>query len=205
MATVSERIRDIVRVNINDDMQSRFTDTQLLTFFKQAIRRAQGAGYKKRLNFMRKTLNFNLLANINFYLLPADFIVQSGVWRTDTRKPVENVSENLWETQQGAQEVSIYIIDGGNILFASAPAADTPIKLKYYYNVNPDSLILSSQMPWSGKIDYPICEYVNLRAFHTDRYDLSADNGLLNDMEKAITDMYINLDINMAEARGPFT
>jgi hypothetical protein len=57
-------------------------------------------------------------------------------------------------------------------------------------------------MPWGGKLDYILCEYVALRARKVDRYDTSVDIALLDDMEKKIVAMYGDLGQTVFKSRG---
>ncbi len=204
MATVQERIDGIIRVNLDDDIKSRWTDQQLLAFVKQAVRRAQAVGHKNRFEFMRSKSDFTLPANSTQRLLPTDFIVQSSIWRKDTNREIDNISVEDYETQKYTEELSKYIIDSGYLEFNQGSENDVPIRLRYYQDALPDALMLQSNMPWNGRLDYPICDYVQVRALNVDRYNTNPDAALLNDMEDAILTMYQSLEPTMAMATGGF-
>lgn len=204
MATVSDRITNIVRVNLDDEIGSRWTDQQLLTFFKQGIRRAQALGHRNKLSFVRAKLDFDLLADSTERLLPSDFLVQQSLWRKDTNQEVDNMSLEDYETEAFTDGLAKYIIDDDYIQFNSGVDYDVPIRLRYYKDALPDALTLSSEMPWGSRIDYPICDYVVLRALTVDRYNTSPDAALLNDMESQIIEMFMYLEPTREDAMGAF-
>lgn len=206
MASILDRITGLIRVNISDGNKSRYSDAELLTFFRQAIRRAQFVGFENRFDFMREKFDFTLGQGATQYQLPANFIVQAGVWRTDTRKKIEIISDlDEFETGTGYQPAEKYMINGNYIEFIGAATADIPIRIRYYADAMVDTLTLQSQMPWGGRLDYPICEYVMIRALHVDKYTLSTDFKLLADLEQKIVFMYMNREAVMGEMQGAFS
>ena len=204
MATVSELIENLVRVNLSDTGKSRFEDSDLLAFFKQAIRRAQGYGYTKKYNFMKKAIEVVIKAGDVKYLLPTDMIVISGLWNKDLKKKLILASEDEWETTDYNEALTHYIIDGLYLNLAGASTSDTSLRIKYYYNAGPDALTLTTQMPWNGRLDYPICQYVTMRAQNIDKYSLKYEQQLLMDMEQAIDDMFVDIDQTIGEPKGAF-
>jgi len=204
MATVIDRLNTLVRVNLDDEIKSRYNDQQLLVFMKLALRRAQGLGFARRLNFMRAKKDYVLLAGAESIPLPTDFIVQIGIWNTDEKRELENKGDDEWERLLSTGPGYCYHIEDQLAEIREVSASDTNIRLRYYQDALIDSLTLSSQMPWSSKIDYPICEYVSLRAMHVDRFTTSTDTALMQDMEQSIIGMYSEIDPNMGEVLGSF-
>jgi hypothetical protein len=204
MATVIDRLNTLVRVNLDDEIKSRYTDAQLLVFMKQALRRAQGIGFARRLNFMRAKKDYVVAADAVSIPLPNDFIVQIGIWNTDESRELENKNDEDWERILSTGPAYCYHIEGILAEIRESPQVETNIRLRYYQDAKVDELTLSSQMPWGSKIDYPICEYVTMRALHVDRYNTSVDASLMSDMEQSIISMYSEIDPVMGDAVGTF-
>ena len=204
MSTVIDRLNTLVRVNLDDEIKSRYTDAQLLVFMKQALRRAQGLGFARRLNFMRAKKDFVMLAGAESIPLPSDFIVQIGIWNTDDRRELENKNDEEWERLLSAGPAYCYHIEGLLAEIREISSIDINIRLRYYQDALIDSLTLSSQMPWGSKIDYPVCEYVTMRALHIDRYNTAVDASLMSNMEQSIINMYSEIDPNMGDVMGAF-
>ncbi len=204
MSTVIDRLNTLVRVNLDDEIKSRYTDAQLLVFMKQALRRAQGIGFSRRLNFMRAKKDFVMLAGAESIPLPSDFIVQIGIWNTDDKRELDNKSDDEWERVISTGPAYCYHIEDQLAEIREVSSTDTNLRLRYYQDALVDSLTLSSQMPWGSKIDYPICEYVTMRALHVDRYNTSVEASLMSDMEQSIISMYSHIDPDMDDVTGSF-
>jgi hypothetical protein len=57
-------------------------------------------------------------------------------------------------------------------------------------------------MPWSGKIDDIIVEYVSLRIKNLDEMDVSIDLQLLQDMENQILQAYAPTSVLVTDGSG---
>lgn len=202
MANVLNRITELVRTELNDGTQSRWTDAELLSFMKQAVRRANALGQRKRLGFMRGKQDYTLAAEESSLVLPADFLTPISLTRMDTNQPLDKTDGERLDTIVSTTEAAIYSVENGAIDVMSAPVNDVPLRLRYYVDATPDAMALSSPMPWGGKLDYILCEYVALRARKVDRYDTSMDIALLDDMEKKIVAMYADLGQTVFKSRG---
>jgi hypothetical protein len=194
MANVLNRITDLVRTELNDGTQSRWTDAELLVFMKQAVRRANALGQQKRLPFMRGKQDYTLEAGASSLTLPTDFLTPISLTRMDTHEQLDKTDGERLDAIVSASECAVYSVEDGTIEVASVPVNDV--------HAAPDALTLSSPMPWGGKLDYALCEYVALRARKIDRYDTSVDIALLDDMEKMIVAMYADLGQTVFKARG---
>jgi hypothetical protein len=202
MANVLNRITELVRTELNDGTQSRWTDAELLAFMKQAVRRANALGQRKRLAFMRGKQDYTLAAGESSLTLPTDFLTPISLTRMDTNQPLDKTDGDRLDTIVSATEAAVYSVEDGTIDIMAAPVNDVPLRLRYYVDAAPDALTLPSPMPWGGKLDYILCEYVELRARKVDRYDTSMDIALLDDMEKQIVAMYGDLGQTVHKSRG---
>ncbi len=202
MANVLNRITELVRTELNDSTQSRWTDAELLVFMKQAVRRANALGQQRRLPFMRGKQDYTLEAGSSSLTLPSDFLTPISLTRMDTNEQLDQTDGERLDAIVSASECAVYSVEDGTIEVTAVPVNDVPLRLRYYVNAAPDSLTMSSPMPWGGKLDYALCEYVALRARKVDRYDTSVDIALLDDMEKLIVAMYADLGQTVFKARG---
>ena len=202
MANVLNRITEMVRTELSDSTQSRWTDAELLVFMKQAVRRANALGQQKRLPFMRGVADYTLAAGESSLVLPTDFLTPISLTRMDTHETLTKTDGERLDATVSATEAAVYSVEDGTIEVLAAPSNDVPLRLRYYVNAAPDTLTLASTMPWGGKLDYALCEYVALRARKIDRYDTSVDVKLLQDIEDMIVAMYADLGQTVFKGRG---
>lgn len=202
--TIQDAINEYVRIELSDKEITRWENSDLLVFFKQAVRRANAIGLRNGFPFMRGKLEATIAAGADTILIPDDFFSPIGIWRTDTHSKLCHIDIDEYENIVSASPLGYWMIDGNNIMFKDAADTDTPIRMRYYVDYKPQNFTLSSQVPWDDKLTMIMCDYVKIRARNVDEYILSEDKQLLSDLESEIISAYGGLNPNTEEAYGAF-
>jgi hypothetical protein len=202
MATVQAVLTEYVRNDLADEIQSRWTDDQLLIFYKQAIRRANAVGQQNRLPFMKSKATISLLAGETSFSLPSDFFTPISLTRDDTHYPLKQKVGRDWDLVISTSEMSLWMIEGDTGYVASAPTSDATLTLRYFAQVFPADVELSTQSPWGGKLDEILCGYVIVRAKQVDAMDTSIDVALLNELEANIYAAFSGQEPITIKSRG---
>ena len=194
MAAISALITEL-RTDLNDDGSTRFSDTQFLNIYKRAIRRANRVVQRNGLQFGKKKATLTTVASQAYLTLSSavsDFDVAIGMWRSDTWEEIKMLTESEWESMVSAGGLTYYMLDYQNdkILFKDTPSSALTLNFYYYPTVDPSAYTTASSMPWSGRLDDMINEYVGLRAKNIEEMNASFDQGLLADMETQILQAY---------------
>lgn len=190
MSTVADVITAI-RVEINDSDSTRFTtDTPILAILKRAIRRANRICQINGLAFAKKFGTLTCTASQAYVNMPADFDVFLTLYRTDNRTEVVLKNEWQWEELSAtlSTELQGCILDYANsrILLRGEPPSAIPLELWYFPTVDPSAYTTASTMPWGGRLDDALVEYVAMRMKNLDEYNVDVEKALLTDMESAI-------------------
>lgn len=202
--TVKEALNEYVRVELSDKEFTRWEDSDLLVFFKQAARRMNAIGQRNEFPFMRAYVDKTVAAGIDQIVIPADFFSPIGIWRTDRHSKIHHANIDEFESIISTCALSHWIIEGSKIMFKEAADVDIPIRLRYFVDYKPQSLTIASQVPWDDKLTMIMCDYVKLRAKNVDEYSLNENMMLLQDMETQILNAYSNLNPESADAVGVF-
>lgn len=206
MSLVSSVITDI-RVEINDSDSTRFTnDSAILSYIKRAIRRANRICQMNGMEFAKKFSSLTCVASQAYVSMPTDFDVFIILSRTDTRVDIPLKVE--WQWQELSASASPELIGAkldfvnSRILLRGYPASAVVLELWYYPTVDPSAYTTSSSMPWDGKLDDAIIEYVSMRLKNLDEYDVNVEKSLLADMETAILTCQIPNQQNVVDDKG---
>lgn len=193
MSTVGDVITDI-RYEINDIDSTRFTtDAPILAFIKRAIRRANRVVQNNGIEFAKVYTSIATTTSTAYVSMPADFDVFIGLYRSDTRVEIPLKSEWQWmEMSASSAQLSGCKLDYTNsrILLRGTPSSVIDLDLWYYPTVDPSAYTTSSTMPWGGRLDDIITEYVSLRLKNLDEFNIDTEKQLLSDMETAIIKAY---------------
>jgi hypothetical protein len=111
-------------------------------------------------------------------------------------------TDKQWETIVSAKETSVYIIRAGTLYIAGTPEASMEMKLIYWKLPEVVDISVSDDMPYDGKFDYMVAEYVAMRLKNIDESDVSRDVELLADMENQILATYGSLTPTVVRQRG---
>lgn len=194
MAVISTLITEL-RTDLNDDASTRFTNAQLLNFFKKAIRRANRICQRNGIQFAKTKVALSTVANQNYIDISStvsDFDVWIGLFQDSTHDEIPKKSETEWETIYTATAMANCLLDQQNsrIYFNGTPTSVLALTLWYYPTVDPSAYTTASSTPWSGRIDDIIMEYVGIRAKNIDEMNVENDKALMTDMENQILEAY---------------
>lgn len=197
MSLVSDVISD-VRVEINDTGSTRFTNdtTSILPIVKQAIRRANRICQRASLHFAKKRASITCTPSQAYVTFAAagitDIDIPIGLYRDSTHDKIIQRTEQEWETDATATELSYWFLDlqDSYIRFNGTPTTAALLTLWYYPVVDPSAYTTASTMPWGGRLDDIISRYVALRLQNIDEMDVTMDEKILQDMEQSIISTY---------------
>jgi len=205
MAAISALITEI-RTDISDDASTRFTDAKILNVIKKAIRRANRIVQRNGLQFGKKKASLTTTANQAYLTLSdvTDFDVLIGLWRDDTHEKLKLATEDEWERIISADELDYYHLDYANdkIEFNGTPSSAIALTLHYYPTIDPSAYTTATTMPWAGRLDDIVMEYVGVRLKTIDEMDVSYDTKLLTDLESQILQSYMPNAPQMVEGSG---
>jgi hypothetical protein len=206
MSVVSTVITDI-RYYINDTASTRFTDTYLLALIKRAVNRANRIAQRNNLQFAKKKATLTTVVSQTYIALPADFdttIGSKSLFRAASYVEIPIKTENEWELLRSPAALAYAQIDMENsrINFKGAPAAVESLYFYYFPTVDTSAWTTASTMPWGGRLDDMIAEYVIIRSQNIDEMDSSFDIQLLQDFETQILSAYQPLAPTLATSAG---
>jgi hypothetical protein len=210
MAAISALITEL-RTDLSDDLVSgqatRFSDTQLLNLFKKAIRRANRIVQRNGIQFAKKKVALNTVANQDYIDISSsvpDFDVWHGLYQDSTHKEIPKKTEREWETIFSASGLANCLLDQANskIYFNGTPSAVVALTLWYFPSYDIASYTTASSTPWNGRLDDIIMEYCGIRAKNIDEMSVSFDQQLLQDLELQILNSYSSNAPTVVEGQG---
>lgn len=189
MAIISDLITDL-RVDLDDNRANRWSDARLLRQITRAIRRLSHILYRNDIELGRQIYSLTTAAGTTEYTLPSDYMVDQGLYRTDTGERINKESEESWHILQGPGELQSYIIRGYKFLVTAAPLSSVPLELVYWPLYGDETITISDETPWDGKLDDLILEYTGYRLRNIDEMDQTPDSAILRDLENQILGTY---------------
>lgn len=204
MSLVSTVITDI-GYGIEDTGNTRFSSDYKLALIKIAIRRANKILQRNGIQFAKKYIDLTTTDDVAYLSMPDDLDVDIGLWNTGTHESLTKLLEHEWEETVTCGEMSHYMLDYVNsrILIKETPNDSTTVlRLWYYPTVDPSAYTSSSTMPWGGRCDDAIAQYVIMRLLNVGELDTTMETSLLQDMEAQLLEVYRPLAQTMVESKG---
>ena len=202
MATIKSVLDTYVRTELEDLMNTRWSDDQLLVFFRQAVKRANAIGIQRRLEFMKDKEDVVITAGVAEFDLPDDFFTPISLINTgDKRELIQKTGRDM-DKVVSTSALSLYSIEGTSVYLKDASTVDATLRFRYFVSVDPAALTLSDQSPWGSKLDVLLAEYVAFRARKVDRYDTSVDRAALKDLEDNILFTYSSQNSTIIKSVG---
>jgi hypothetical protein len=210
MAAISALITEM-RTDLSDDSSTRFSDTQLLSLLKKAIRRANRIVQRHGIQFAKKKIILTASANQDYVEIyadaghtVADFDVWIGLFRDTLHEEIPKQTETEWETIIAAPAMATCFLDqaANKIYFNGTPTAGETLTLWYYPTIDPAYYTVSTSTPWGGRLDDVLMEYACLRAKNIDEMNAAFDQALMADMENQILGAYQPNSVLVTEGKG---
>lgn len=204
MSAISSVITDI-SYQIDDVSHTRFASAYKLNLIKMAIRRANRVLQRNGIQFAKKYVELTTTASQAYVDMPADFDVDIGLWNSGTKDQLVKKTEEEWEEIVSCETNQYYLLDYVNnrILLKQTPVdSATVLKLWYYPTVDPSAYTAETSMPWSGKLDDSISQYVAMRLMNVAEMDVSMELNLFQDMEAQILEAYKPLSQTLVTPDG---
>jgi hypothetical protein len=176
-----------------------------LGLVKIAIRRANRILQRNGIQFAKKYTDLTTTDAQAYITMPSDLDVDIGLYKTALYEPVIKVLEDEWEQLTGTDVNQFYMLDYVNsrILLKSTPNdSTTTLRLWYYPTVDPSAYTTASTMPWGGRVDDAIAQYVAMRLLNVGEMEIATELSLLQDLENQILEAYRPLAQTMVQKKG---
>lgn len=204
MSELSSLITDI-QYQTEDTGDTRFSAAYKLNMVKLGIRRANRIVQRNGVQFAKKYTDLTTTDDVAYISMPADFDVDIGLWNTGTHNELIKIQEEQWEEIVSCETLQFYLLDYVNsrILLKDTPTdSTTTLRLWYYPTVDPSAYTTGTTMPWGGRLDDIIVQYVVMRLMNIAEMDTSMELQLLQDMESQILESYKPLGQTLVEKTG---
>lgn len=183
MATIASLISDL-RVELSDANSSRWTDAKLVTLIGKCVRRTNDLLIRYQMRFAEATDTFNTVVGTTTYSLPADFDIPIALYRDDRDDRLKHTDDDYWEIITACAENIRWRINGSNIEVRDAPTVVTGMTFYYYPEIDTSAYTTSTNLPWSGRVDDVIGEYLLVRCGNIDEADVSFDKMLESEITR---------------------
>lgn len=198
MSTV-QNVIDNIRVDIDDTDDTRLEDdtTLILPLIKKALRRVENILIRKGIEFAKSSTTLTLLEDASTVALPDYFKLDIGLFKN--YEEIRKLSHDEFERTYSGD---FWRINGSNVEFLSEATEDTEYTFWYYPYIDFSDYDEESTMPWSGRMDDIVEEYVVMRLRNIDEYDTSMEKELLAEMQSNILEVYGQLTPAIQEMNG---
>jgi hypothetical protein len=193
MSLVSDIITRL-RLELTDKNNSRWSDADLILWIRKAISRATPILYRNSVQFSRSTAPVTTVAAQGSYALPTDFGTPYGLYRDSNHTKLTLRTEDEWEQIASSGECTnwaiLYSAGVQKLFIAGTPSTVETLTLIYYPVIDTSAFTTTSTMPWGGKIDDMIVDYVRVIAMNADEMSVQQDIQLMSDLENNILSFY---------------
>jgi len=209
MSTVDDTIEKI-RVELEDAQDARWTDAKLLVLIKKSVDRMNKVLMKSGIKFAKSSYDFDTVADQDQYALPSDYMAIDSLYRvrkedkTGWAQTVIFRNDDEWERMISATETTNWRVWNGNIELFDIPKSAVSLRFYYWPQIDTSAWATDSIMPWAGRMDEVIAEYVALRCKNIDEKDLQWDIRLLSDLADDYLDIYGTSEPAQATTQGFF-
>ena len=201
MRLISDIIADM-RLELTDEQQTRWTDTQALLAIGRGIRRIAHILFRNDIELGRTVTNFDTSPGEAQYSLPDDFMAPYGLYRAGKRAKLQKESDDSWEQLQSPEESTSWIIRGDYLYIAETPADAYTMNLVYWAVPDTSALTIIDDSPYSGKLDDSIALYASLILKNVDEMEATVDAQILQEIEKGILETYSSISPETVGRRG---
>ena len=190
MSTVADVISD-ARVELNDANSSRWTDANLVTLIAKCVRRTNDLLIRYQMKFAESSDTFSTVVGTSAYSLPSDYDTPISLRRSEpvVSGPFDSdflvhTSDEDWPLIYSCQETSRWRVSGAYLQIKDDPEAVWTMEFKYYPVIDTSSYATTTTMPWSGKVDDIISEYLIVRCGNIDEADVNFDKMLESEITR---------------------
>ena len=185
---VSDLLGDI-RLELTDEQSSRFSDADLMRLLRKGLRRLGHILFRNDIQQGKLTYGFTTIPGISDYDLPDDYMTDVGLYKANGVSLVKKTDQQ-WQTIVSTGEATVYIVRENSIYIGSTPQASTAMTMVYWPRLDVSGLAVTDDMPYAGKFDDMVGDYVSLRAKNIDEMSLEFDTQLLSDLENQVLTTY---------------
>ena len=185
---ISDLLGDI-RLELTDQQNSRFSDDDLMRLLRKGLRRLGHTLFRNDVQQGKLTYPFTSIPGIADYDLPEDYMTDVGLYAPNGVSLTKQTDQQ-WQTIVSTGESTVYIVRENRIYIAGTPTASQVLTLVYWPRLDVSTLTIDDDMPYAGKFDDMVGDYVALRAKNIDEMSLAFDTQLLQDLENQVLTTY---------------
>lgn len=184
MSTVADVI-DKIRVELEDAEDARWTDAKLVVLVQKSVDRLNKVLMKNSVKEAKKDYDFTTIIGTDTYSVPTDYMAMDSLYRvrrddkTGWAQAVDFRNDDQWERMISATECTNWRVWADNIEIFDVPQSEIELRFYYWPQIDFTDWATTSTMPWDGKFDEVVAEYVTLRCKNIDEKNLSWDMRLL--------------------------
>jgi hypothetical protein len=193
MSLVSDVIAQ-ARLELSDKASARWSDADMILWIRKAISRITPILYRNSIQFSRSASTITTIAGQGSYAMPSDFGTPYGLFRESNHTKLTQCNEDTWETLVSAGEATNWAIlyDGAaqKVFVKGIPTGVYSLTLYYYPLIDTSAYTTASTMPWGGRLDQMIGDYVRVCCLNADEQSIATDVQMMTDIENNILNFY---------------
>lgn len=186
MATVAQII-DRCRLYLDDGNQGRWSDAAYLVAMQDAVERVSHIAVRNNLYSALQATDV-VCAGVDYFDVPADFLVDFGLYRVADMTKLTKRSVDDWETITSASPSTNYIVLSDRISIKGSPGTDA---LRLYYWPKVSVTATTDNMPWEDRLNVIIQDYLCMRLRNIDEMSQEMDTQMLKDLEAAVLNTFV--------------
>jgi hypothetical protein len=196
MSTIADLIT-VARAELADENASRFSAATLLLLAKKAITRANNVMMKHGIPLARKQATITGIVGTEAYTLPTDFGSFYGLYRDSNNTKLNHCTDDVWyrlSSPSESTECAVLVDNTGTekLYIAGPPSTAETLTLSYYPVLDVSAYTTATTVPWGGRLDYVLSDYIKLSAQNIDEMDSSFDSQLMGELETSILESLFN-------------
>jgi len=176
-----------LRVEISDTDKTEWTDTALMAFINRALKRLHSIIIRNELPFALMSEAYTV-EDTDLLALPATFMVQHCLYRQDTGKKLQMLTDDRWERMSDPGDGAWRFV-GTDIQISSNIPEDCDLKLYYFQSYQRESDV-QEDVIYGDEIWDNIIVYAAFLSKNVDEFDMSIDTQILSDIESQMIMLY---------------
>ena len=188
--TIGDMIHQ-VRIELSDAAKTRWTDDDLVSLAGRAVRRAAQVLFANKVPFARKSVIFTTVSGQAAYafstdLSVADLFAPDALYRRDTARRLTHRAADEFERLESPSENANWTADENGLHIAAAPQTAVEMALYYWPLIDTSGYDADTALPWGGRLDDVILEYLALFCKNIDEMNVQTDQMFLTGLEQAV-------------------
>lgn len=203
--TIQDLIDKHIRYKLDDDEDERWDDDTLVNIIREVVDLLDSVVQKLNLQFAKKRATLTTTPNVSYISVSAlDPPLASviDIYRDSTKKPMRHEDEDMWERilSTGLCEHYMYLDDKINI--KGTPTSAESLFMWYWPTLDTSAYAVGTTLPWGGRLDYIIAQYVVVKCQNVDEMDIGMDDRFLEALEAAVAKKFSGLYPRKIRGKG---